>query len=163
MSRYSGLNIDDISAAVGMTTMEIADVLDKAADELLIRGHTKGAMIRNTPLVAEEERRKVCLLGAIAAALGMTDTQIAGAQFTVQQSDVVAMLNAYMVTEGITVSTDDSTLHYNPRYGMRMWTPAKNYDPNPVGYNDHCNTKPEEVVDLLRHASKWMREIDGTE
>jgi hypothetical protein len=161
------MNIDEIAAAVGMTTKEIADVLDKAADELLIRGNIKGAMIR-TPghFGYDKEQGKVCLLGAIAAALGMTDVEISSAQAKVAQSEVVTMLKAYMVTEGITVSNgagDESALLFNPRFGMRMWTPAKNYDPNPIRFNDHCDTKPEEVIDLLRHASKWMREIDGNE
>src|SRR2546423_891511 len=49
------------------TAEEVADVLDRAHDEMLIRGRAKGAMV--------DAEGRVCLRGAICCAVGMDESQ----------------------------------------------------------------------------------------
>lgn len=151
--------VDEVASQLGMTTMEIADVLDKAADEMMIRGNIKASMIN--------QQGMVCLLGALGLALGMTDEEIQGAGMTkIDASEAAGMLRTYITSAGITVQygkTRRRIDHPNSKFVGQLVNFTERDVPSIWAYNDHCDTKPGEAEALLRHAAKWLRETDGKE
>lgn len=118
-----------------MNNKEMADILDKAHDEMLVRGRTKGSGVNY--------KGEVCIIGAIACAMGINPLDWG----------TVAYLNPGIMQALAKRVPRNIPPHYplgNPHTSEGVV----------YRFNDAIDTTDDECFDWLRNTAKELREID---
>lgn len=117
-----------------MNVLGIPDVLDAAADEILVRGHCKNVLISGDG--------KVCLGGAIYTALDpelKSQFNAAMSRHSYQVNAILAKVDAYFERTHSNIPTGNGQGHVSVRY------------------NNRPDTTAGDVIELLRGTAKELR------
>ena len=122
------------------TDLDIADVLEKAADDIATNGLAKH--------ILENKAGQHCAIGAIGLALGATFEE---GDFSFEGEPDCALIEAAAIALLPHILTLDHPWHWSAwDYGQRAWNGV-------VRWNNDPNRTADEVVEAMRQAAKDLR------